>query len=333
MRIYLMKLTGALSNLLKVILVYRPEVVKMVQRWMHQVIDVLFVGTGLDIAPVNQQVCLDFMAVCMVVLCQWLEDLLPDICTHPMIFMVQAPDQVVLVQDQVRCLQEICHMEEEGCIQITIPIEDEAGVAVFLRAGLIAGAHLPDTVDVEILVIVIMTEGIVIGEEGASVEVDHEVAIAGIAAETVTGTEIVEGPAGGVEVLAGVLRATVEVEAWVAVGAEVPVIRRIHRPYLAETEIANQVVVLMGRAQMLPGVIETVVVAAAKVYLDKRGALRLNLTKGKGGKAVAEQEARAGIEIPDRARGVVKEAVEARRALNVTVEAAAFKLNTSSTNT
>lgn len=104
-------------------------------------------------------------------------------------------------------------MEEEGCIQITIPIEDEAGVAVFLRAGLIAGAHLPDTVDVEILVIVIMTEGIVIGEEGASVEVDHEVAIAGIAAETVTGTEIVEGPAGGVEVLAGVLRATVEVEA------------------------------------------------------------------------------------------------------------------------
>ena len=107
----------------------------------------------------------------------------------------------------------------------------------------------------------------------------------------------------------------------------------MYRLYLAETEIANQVVVLMERAQMLQGVIETVVVAAAKVYLDKRGALRLNLTKGKGVKAVAEQEARAGIEIPDRARGVVKEAVEARRALNATVEAAAFKLNTSSTNT
>ena len=104
-------------------------------------------------------------------------------------------------------------MEEEGCIQIMIPIEDEAGVAAFLRAGLTVGAHLPATVDVEILVIVTMTEGIVIGGEGALVEVDHEVAIVGIAVETVTGIEIVEGPAGGVEVLAGVLRATVEVEA------------------------------------------------------------------------------------------------------------------------
>ena len=128
-----------------------------------------------------------------------------------MIFMVQAQDQVV--QAQGRCLQEICHMEEEGCIQIMIPIEDEAGVAAFLRAGLTVGAHLPATVDVEILVIVTMTEGIVIGGEGALVEVDHEVAIVGIAVETVTGIEIVEGPAGGVEVLAGVLRATVEVEA------------------------------------------------------------------------------------------------------------------------
>lgn len=80
----------------------------------------------------------------------------------------------------------------------------------------------------------------------------------------------------------------------------------------------------MERTEMVQaGVIETA--AAVRVWLVRREVLRLTPAKGKGQRAVAEQGAKAEIEIPDHAKGVVKEAVEAKRVQNAIVGAAAFE--------
>jgi hypothetical protein len=92
----------------------------------------------------------------------------------------------------------------------------------------------------------------------------------------------------------------------------------MHLLHLVETEKgnANQAeAVQMERTEMVQaGVIETA--AAVRVWLVRREVLRLTPAKGKGQRAVAEQGAKAEIEIPDHAKGVVKEAVEAKRVKN-----------------
>lgn len=216
-------------------------------------------------------------------------------------------------------------------------VVEGAEVAVSSKEDRTVEVLLLGTVDVATLVIDIMTGGIATEEEEALVVADLVAATAGIIEKETgtgieTGTEIVsgigkaEGPVAEVEGRADVpLAIPVEAaaEALVEAGAGAPTIRKMYLRHLAEKGNANRVQVVQTETSRAAQAGETGTAVEVKVYLTRSEVRRLSPVKGRGARAIAEQEAKAEKETLDRAKEVVKGAVEAKRVRNATAGAVA----------